>query len=231
MQRLIQVTIASDHTESAMAAIFVPNQRSEETSGIFQGLRNAGVQLIIELQFEGEQKEPRHIEFINEEWIVNTFFDGDYENTDTDLVASFLNENVILIEQSLLPTLTNLASFLQKATGVAVGACVGMTAANTLGNRLLLFVTVPFGILIVGTASGVGSALELGLRDRLLKTLKIKAKSAKKAAKTLPRVREKPERTGLTGLSELSGLITAKDYGDEFRSSNNDDSLLSNNTE
>ena len=116
MQRLIQVTIASDHTESAMSTIFVPNQRSEETSVVFQGLRNAGVQLIIELQFEGEQKEPRHIEFINEEWIVNTFFDGDYENTDTDLVASFLNENVILIEQARLPALTNLASFLQKAT-------------------------------------------------------------------------------------------------------------------
>jgi hypothetical protein len=117
----------------------------------------------------------------------------------------FLNENVILIEQSM-PVLTNLASFLQKATGVAIGACVGMTAANTLGNRLLLFVTVPFGILIVGTASGVGSALELGLRDRLLKTLKVKAKSAKRTAKTLPKAREKPE---------TSGLIPAKDYGDD----------------
>ena len=206
MQRLIQATIASDHTESAMSTIFVPNQRSEETSGVFQGLRNAGVQLILELQFEGGEKEPRHVGFINEEWIVNTFFDGDYENTDTDLVASFLNENVILIEQSRLPALTNLASFLQKATGVAIGACVGMTAANTLGNRLLLFVTVPFGILIVGTASGVGSALELGLRDRLLKTLKIKAKSAKRTAKTLPQAREKPE---------TSGLIPAKDYGED----------------
>ena len=205
MQRLIQTTIASDHSESAMSAIFVPNQRSEETSGVFQDLRNAGVQFIIELLFEGRENEPRHIDFINEEWIVNTFFDGDYESTDTDLVASFLNENVILIEQSL-PVLTNLASFLQKATGVAIGACVGMTAANTLGNRLLLFVTVPFGILIVGTASGVGSALELGLRDRLLKTLKVKTKSAKRTAKTLPKAREKPE---------TSGLIAAKNYGDD----------------
>ena len=121
------------------------------------------------------------------------------------MVASFLNENVILIEQSM-PVLTKLASFLQKATGVAIGACVGMTAANTLGNRLLLFVTVPFGILIVGTASGVGSALELGLRDRLLKTLKVKAKSAKRMAKTLPKVRKNPE---------TSGLIAAKNYGDD----------------
>ena len=206
MQRLIQTTIASDHTESAMSAIFVPNQRSEETSGVFQSLRNAGVQLIIELQFEGRENEPRNVGFINEEWIVNTFFDGNYENTDTDLVASFLSENVILIEQARLPALTNLASFLQKATGVAIGACVGMTAANTLGNRLLLFVTVPFGILIVGTALGVGSALELGLRDRLLKTLKIKAKSAKRAAKTLPQAEEKPE---------TSGLIPAKYDGED----------------
>jgi hypothetical protein len=206
MQRLIQMTIASDHTESAMSAIFVPNQRSEETSGVFQSLRNAGVQLILELQVEGRENEPHHVGFINEEWIVNTFFDGDYENTDTDLVASFLNENVILIEQSSLPVLTNLASFLQKATGVAIGACVGMAAANTLGNRLLLFVTVPFGILIVGTASGVGSALELGLRNRLLKTLKVKAKSAKRTAKPLPKSREKPK----TG-----GLIPVKDYSND----------------
>src|SRR6516162_8273925 len=206
MQRLIQTTIASDHGEGAISAIFVTNQSSEEPSGVFQDLRNAGVQFIIELLFEGRENmplegresEPRHIEFINEKWMVNTFFGGDYENTDTDLVASFFNENVILVEQSLsLPALTNLTSFLQKATGVAIGACVGMTAANTLGNRLLLFVTVPFGILIIGTASGVGSALELGLRDRLLKSLKVTAKSAKRAAKTLPQAEEKPETSGL----------------------------------
>ena len=207
MQRLIQTTIASDHGEGAISAIFVPNQSSEEPSGVFQDLRNAGVQFIIELLFEGRENEPRHIDFINEKWMVNTFFGGDYENTDTDLVASFFNENVILVEQSLsLPSLTNLTSFLQKATGVAIGACVGMTAANTLGNRLLLFVTVPFGILIIGTASGVGSALELGLRDRLLKSLKVKAKSAKRTAKTLRKVREKPE---------TSGLIVAKNYDDD----------------
>jgi hypothetical protein len=207
MQRLIQTTIASDHGEGAISAIFVPNQSSEEPSGVFQDLRNAGVQFIIELLFEGRENERRPIDFINEEWMVNTFFGGDYENTDTDLVASFLNENVILVEQSLsLPSLTNLTSFLQKATGVAIGACVGMTAADTLGNRLLLFVTVPFGILIIGTASGVGSALELGLRDRLLKSLKVKAKSAKRTAKTLRKVREKPE---------TSGLLVAKNYDDD----------------
>ena len=208
MQRLIQTTIASDHGEGAISAIFVANQSSEEPSGVFQDLRNAGVQFIIELLFEGRENERRHIDFINEEWMVNTFFGGDYENTDTDLVASFFNENVILVEQSLsLPSLTNLTSFLQKATGVAIGACVGMTAANTLGNRLLLFVTVPFGILIIGTASGVGSALELGLRDRLLKSLKVKAKSAKRTAKTLRKVREKPETSGLIANLSLSRMI------------------------
>jgi hypothetical protein len=213
MQRLIQTTIASDHSESAISAIFVPNQSGEGPSGVFQDFRNAGVQFIIELSFESRENkiqdrenELRHIDFINEEWMVNTFFEGDYENTDTDLVAFFLNENVILIEQSLsLPSLTNLTSFLQKATGVAIGACVGMTAANTLGNRLLLFVTVPFGILIIGTASGVGSALELGLRDRLLKSLKVKAKSAKRT-KTLRKTKEKPE---------TSGQIAVRNYEDD----------------
>ena len=213
MQRLIQTTIASDHSECAISAIFVPNQSGEGPSGVFQDFRNAGVQFIIELSFESRENktqdrenELRHIDFINEEWMVNTFFEGDYENTDTDLVAFFLNENVILIEQSLsLPSLTNLTSFLQKATGVAIGACVGMTAANTLGNRLLLFVTVPFGILIIGTASGVGSALELGLRDRLLKSLKVKAKSAKRT-KTLRKTKEKPE---------TSGQIAVRNYEDD----------------
>jgi hypothetical protein len=197
-----------------MSAIFIPNQSREEPSGVFQDLRNAGVQLIIELliggrenkPLEGRENESKDIDFINEEWMVNTFFEGDYENTDTDLVASLLEENVILTERSFeLPSLTNLTSFLQKATGVAIGACVGMTAANTLGNRMLLFVTVPFGILIVGTASGVGSALKLGLGDRLLKTLKVNAKSAKRTAKTLPKA----------GEPDTSGVIPAKDYGDE----------------
>jgi len=47
-----------------------------------------------------------------------------------------------------------------------------------------MFITVPFGMLIVGTAAGVGSALELGLRDRILKLLKVQAKLAKRTTST-----------------------------------------------
>ena len=78
--------------------------------------------------------------------------------------AAFFEEPCIVIEQSP-PELASLASLLKQGGGVAVGAFVGLHAAS--GPMLL--VTVPAGMLIVGAAAGIGSALEAGLRDLLLK--------------------------------------------------------------
>jgi hypothetical protein len=78
--------------------------------------------------------------------------------------AALFDQPCIVIEQSP-PELASLAGLLKQGGGVAVGAFVGLHAAS--GPMLL--VTVPAGIIIVGAAAGLGSALEAGLRDLLLK--------------------------------------------------------------
>jgi formate-dependent nitrite reductase membrane component NrfD len=54
---------------------------------------------------------------------------------------------------------------------VVIGAYIGMLTASGVEHPMLMFITVPFGMLIAGTAAGIGSALELGLRERVLRLL------------------------------------------------------------
>lgn len=200
MQRLIQTTVASEHSESAISVIFVSNTSSDDVPHSTVVPSYGAVPSTPTVQHRDEVSKPDHIQTlrglgltniidlplssaIDVSWMVNAFFAGDYANTDTDLIAYVLDNNAIIIEQSP-PELTSLTSFLQKSTGVAIGAYVGVAAATALGNPLLMFITVPFGMLIVGTAAGVGSALELGLRDRVLTLLKVQAKLAKRTTST-----------------------------------------------
>jgi hypothetical protein len=109
--------------------------------------------------------------YITPDWFLSTLFTKNQH--DQNLAQFLFKEPVIVIEQSPC-ALTDLTSFLQKATGVSIGAYMGMTAATSLGNPLLMFITAPLGMLIMGTASGVGAALEQGLRDKVLGWLKEK---------------------------------------------------------
>jgi hypothetical protein len=76
--------------------------------------------------------------------------------------------NVVPFEESPLD-LTSIATLIKQATGVGLGAYVGFLVAG--GPTPLLFLTVPAGMLIVGTAAGVAKALEVGLNYRLLRLM------------------------------------------------------------
>lgn len=73
----------------------------------------------------------------------------------------------VVIEQSP-PDLTSIVDLIRRATGVGIGAWAGIQAAPTPG---MLFITIPAGMMIIGAASGIGAALESGLRERLLRML------------------------------------------------------------
>jgi hypothetical protein len=83
------------------------------------------------------------------------------------ILAAFKSPQII-VERSP-PTAETVMSLVSKGSGVAIGAYLGF---HTFENApLLLYATVPGGMLLCGTAAGVAEALQLGLRERLYRWL------------------------------------------------------------
>jgi hypothetical protein len=177
MIRLIQTTLASETTENGIATIFLRNTKDITTnSGVYRitlfSLEALGVNHIIYLP---EIATPSgKFPYIDHQWLARLFlgdYEGGYEGIDIDLIKSVLTEAVIVAEQSP-PSLKSLFDFLKDASGVSIGAWVGIAAAVGVGNPMLMFITVPAGMLIVGTAKGIATAIERGLVERLVEGTK-----------------------------------------------------------
>ena len=80
-------------------------------------------------------------------------------------VVSALTDASIVIEQSP-PLGIPLSTLMSRAPSVAIGTYIGMQAAGGI-SPWLMFVTVPTGILVIGSAIGVAKALEKGLNQRI----------------------------------------------------------------
>ncbi|MDL1989137.1 MAG: hypothetical protein LWX08_16185 [Deltaproteobacteria bacterium] len=81
----------------------------------------------------------------------------------------------VIIENSPL-SMESLANLVNSATGVGLGAFLGFIIGE---GRPILFLTVPAGMVICGSAAAVSRALEKGLEKRLLKLLVGKDNSEK----------------------------------------------------
>jgi hypothetical protein len=79
--------------------------------------------------------------------------------------AAFDGETIV-VEHSP-PSVESIMALLSRGSGVALGAYVGYDAASNV-SPLLLYASVPAGMLICGTAAGVADALQRGLRHRVL---------------------------------------------------------------
>jgi len=199
---MVQTTIASEQSDSAISTIFVSNPEAQTPAPIthdYEDIRNLGISNIIYLPQGAISPRSSAYSYIDETWLIDAFFSGDEERAGYDLIQDLLKGDTIVIEQSP-PDLTSLANFLRNATGVAIGAYMGVDTATSIGIPLLMFVTVPFGMLIVGTAAGVGTALELGLRDKVLGFLKAKPGPAVSfdPGPVRPPRRPRPPRAGIT---------------------------------
>jgi hypothetical protein len=181
LPRLIQTTIASISSEHAISTIFVPSVEIFRPPGrtLLDLIRELGIHNVIELpKLEAPSTSPVSIfpqlaspfSYVNETWCANIFFEGQ-QIAAQDLLTDLMHNDVIVVEQSP-PLLKDLLSLFKDARGVAIGAWVGMSVATAAGNPMLMFITVPAGMLIVATASGLGIALEQGLRDTLLRYIK-----------------------------------------------------------
>jgi hypothetical protein len=164
--RILTTTLAHPQESGAVAsAVFaqVPRAFSVEEAMIELGFRTDAARTAQAVAAPGDVPAlvGSWIEAIRSDpFAVSTFGGPDVAG---DFAALF-DLPCIVIEQSP-PELASLAGLLKQGGGVAVGAFVGLHAAS--GPMLL--VTVPAGIIIVGAAAGLGSALEAGLRDLLLK--------------------------------------------------------------
>ena len=115
--------------------------------------------------------------------ILDLFIRGSGEPSFSRLPSSRLVENRDLIDflygqeivmENSPPFSFSLKVLLDKAnTPLWIGTFMGTAVA--WGHPVLLFITVPGGIIVVSSASGIGRAMEAGLNkavDRLFKTLK-----------------------------------------------------------
>jgi hypothetical protein len=83
--------------------------------------------------------------------------------------GALLQSELVIVTQSP-PVQESFHSLAKMASGVVVGAWVGSQAAADL-QPMLLFVLVPAGMVIVGAASGIATALENGLNQWLSRKL------------------------------------------------------------
>ena len=83
--------------------------------------------------------------------------------------ALLQSESVIVTRSP--PVQDSFQSLAKMASSVAMGAWVGTEVASALGQPILMFLTVPAGMLIISAASGISKALENGLYDWLSRKL------------------------------------------------------------
>jgi hypothetical protein len=167
--RIIQTTLAHPVvTEAAVSAVFVRTPNAYEIAQVLQELqilpRSTGT--------PNDVVDRARLPGVVASWIDKVAFDsvGAAANPlmggadiGTYFTQLLYDSEWIVIEQSP-PDLASLAELLKQGTGVALGAYTGLA----VGSGPLLLLTVPLGIIIVATAAGIGSALEAGLRARLL---------------------------------------------------------------
>jgi hypothetical protein len=97
-----------------------------------------------------------------------------YETERGQRLSSFTDyvmlAEVLPFEQSPLRA-ASLASLMATGGLVTVGAGAGLAATGAFGGTPLVLVTVPLGIILVGAAKGVATALEQGLRSQILQLM------------------------------------------------------------
>ena len=87
-----------------------------------------------------------------------------------ELVQEVLSQKIV-IERSP-PTVEVFSELLKKTNSVALGAYIGSTGAVIHG--IMLFVSVPAGIIVVGSAIGIANGLQNGLSSAVGRVFKIK---------------------------------------------------------
>jgi hypothetical protein len=88
-------------------------------------------------------------------------------------IVDYLLDYPVVVERSP-PEAIPFSTILKKSSSSVIGTLIGVAAARE--NTALLFVTVPAGIIVVGSAFGIAKGLERGLATRIEKLMKWKPK-------------------------------------------------------
>jgi hypothetical protein len=111
-------------------------------------------------QFDGKVDDDQLIRFLGAAIQETVQLTPKIEEQNLALVVSLLNEEIVV--QSSPVDAIPLGKLLGGATAASIGTGVGVLAAG--GNPLLMIVTIPAGIIIIGSAIGISKGLENGLR-------------------------------------------------------------------
>jgi hypothetical protein len=94
-----------------------------------------------------------------------------YCDPQVDAFATYVtNSRVVPFERSPI-SMESIVQIVKASGGAGIGATVGLLAG---GGTPLMLVTVPAGIILCGAATGIASALEEGLRLRVLGLMGVK---------------------------------------------------------
>ncbi|MGH6925094.1 MAG: hypothetical protein ACRED5_15275 [Propylenella sp.] len=82
-----------------------------------------------------------------------------WNSANRDLAAYVMRQEVVLEESP--PFAVPLELLVKQSAKIAIGTIIGVGAAG--GNYPLMFITVPVGIIVIGSAIGISKGLENGL--------------------------------------------------------------------
>jgi hypothetical protein len=88
-------------------------------------------------------------------------------------IVDYLMHYPVVVERSP-PEAIPFGVILKNSSSSVIGTMIGVAAAHE--NTALLFVTVPAGIIVVGSAFGIAKGLERGLAGKIEKLMKWKPK-------------------------------------------------------
>jgi hypothetical protein len=119
-------------------------------------------------------------------------------------VAPLLESKSVIVTRSP-PVQTSFKILAQRPNGLVIGAWVGVAAAYGVGAPMLMFLTVPAGMLVCGATAAIVKGLDLGLPEWLSKKMR-EAPKPKPKAKRAPR--KKAEGLTLEARGTVTGIGT-----------------------
>jgi len=121
-------------------------------------------------------------------------------------VAPLLESKSVIVTRSP-PVQTSFKILAQRPNGLVIGAWVGIAAAYGVGAPMLMFLTVPAGMLVCGLTAAIVKCADLGLPEWLLKKMREAPKPEPKLkAKRAPR--KKAEGMTLEARGTVTGTGT-----------------------
>jgi hypothetical protein len=119
-----------------------------------------------------EKPTQRQIESFIDGCLYERIYEGDaeFEDVNNPRIVEYVLEQTMVIEESP-PKAVPLKSLIGTGSVLSIGAMVGYSVTPN-GFPLLLFITVPMGMIVIGSAAGIALGMQNGLHELVRKKFK-----------------------------------------------------------